>query len=441
VTVGVRARGFALPSRGQFVAFVSLSAATQGEAVLSFLGTVALVRLAGAHGAGQVFLAQSFAAVWFLVWDPRLDDAAQRYVPIVQRDRAGWGTALFLRLLYFDGGLGVVTGLAGAGLAVLAGACGWVGHGQVVLTVLAMAGGGLAAASGTAGAGFALAGRLRRLGAFRRVLAGTAAASTVAATVLCGPVGYLAAAAAGQLLASVVLSVAARRAMAGSLGAPVPGVRWPPGILRFAVCSSLATSVSVGGEAGVLSLAGILGGPTLVTYLKVAAAPGRLFASVVGPLAAQLYPRLTVASAAGDLGVVRRDVFRATAALAVLGATGLAAAVPLAGPALSLVYGHPYAVLATVTAVLFAAACLRGAVVWAKVLPLALGRPGLRLGFVAAEAALLSGALVVAARVASGPHAVALGYAFGNAAVAAAGLAAWLALARSLRSDKLSISV
>ncbi len=84
---GAGAGGSAL--RRQLRTFGSLTAAGQVESVLSFATTATLVRLSGTAETGKVLLAQSMASVWFLVWDPRFEDAQQRFVPLEQHRGSG----------------------------------------------------------------------------------------------------------------------------------------------------------------------------------------------------------------------------------------------------------------------------------------------------------------------------------------------------------------
>ncbi|MEO3812788.1 hypothetical protein ABGB17_27620 [Sphaerisporangium sp. B11E5] len=420
-------------ARRQMRDFAVLGAAGQVEAVLSLAATAVLVRLTGAAGAGEVLLAQSMAAVWALLCDPRLGDAAQRFVPVQEAGDAGGGTWLFRRLLRLDALIGLAGAALGVTLVTVAGQAGAAPPGPASLLVLALLYQGGTASRGTSAAGFAIAGKLELLGRLRLGFAVLSCAATVTALVLGGPVAYLAAMASAAAVTTAVLAVLARRAVGAKLGpAPRGPRRAPAGLARFAVTTSAATCVSLASDNGILTLAGLLGGPSLVTFLKIAAAPGRLFLATVSTVTAQLYPRLASAAVRGDAGAIRRDVLRATVPLTVLGVAAAGLALPLARPALALVYGPAYVTLATATLVLLAAGCVRGAVVWAKVLPLAVGRPAVRLVAVATEGVLLTGALLLALHLTAGPEAAARAYALGALAVAVLFAAGWLALLRPL---------
>jgi O-antigen/teichoic acid export membrane protein len=361
------------------------------------------------------------------VWDPRVDDVALRFVPAYQQTAAGRGTWLYDRLLAVDVLFGAVAAAAGGALALLAGDLGWLGADQARLLLLAMLACGVTASAGLAGSGFVITERLRRLAALR--LAGTLAGAlgSVGGLLVAGPVGYLTAAVAVGVVTSAALGVAARRAVARRFGPPARGTGPAPGgLVRFGLKSSAATSVAVASDSGILTLAGVLGGPALVTILKIAAAPGRFYLSSLSPVGPQLYPRMGAAVLAHDFRALRRSVLRASALLAAAGAIVVAVAAPLADRVLAVVYGAPYAHLGPVAVVLLAAACVRGTVVWSKTLPTALGWPGARLAYVAGDGALLVGALALAHAATATPSATAQAYAWGSLLVAAAGAGAWL---------------
>jgi O-antigen/teichoic acid export membrane protein len=405
--------------RRELGVFASMAFTTQAEAVLSVVGAVLLVRLAGAEEAGRVFFAQAVAGVWALVCDPRTDDVALRYVPVYQAERRGYGAWLLDRLLRIDLAV-TAAGIAGGGaLAVLARGAGWTDPHQAALIVAAIVAGGVRSPAGLAGVGLSLTGDLHRLARLRLAAAGFGAVVSVAALLLAGPLAYLAAGAAAAALSGTVLLAATRRRLAAAFGPPVPRPGpAPKGMLRFAVHSSTASTVVAASDQGVLALAGVIGGPLLVTTLKVAAAPGRLLLNMAGPIGPQLYPRMAAAVIARDLREVRRDLLRASALLAAGAGVVLAAAAPVAGRLLGLIYGPGFAGLAPVALVLLAAAGVRACVVWSKTLALVLGRPGLRLASVTLDGLLLLGALAL--------FADAAGYAWGALGVALLAAALWL---------------
>jgi O-antigen/teichoic acid export membrane protein len=422
-----------IPGRRHLLAFVSLTGASQGQAVLSFLSVAVLVRLTDAKMAGQIFFAQALASLWFMVMDPRLDDAAQRFVPAQQLGGAGRGSALFLRLLRLDVLIGVAGAALGVALAAVAWRLGWLPADQAPLVLIALLSSGAAAANGTASVAYAIAGRLGQLGVIRLAAAAAATTAALVGLVAGGPVAYLVVAGLAGAATTGAMAVLATRTVREVLGPPARGpVPLPAGFLPFTAKSSVATSLAFGADAGVLTLAGFLGGPAVVTMIKLAGSPGRLFVSAMSPVASQLYPRIAAAAVTGDGVAIRRDVLRATWPLAALGAVAIAVAVPVAGPVLALVYGPEFTALAAVAVIMLGASCLRATVVWSKVLPLAVGRPGLRLAFVAGEGVLTLGALALATQVAGQAEDAALVFAVGTALVAAAVGAAWLALLRPL---------
>ncbi|MFI5914799.1 hypothetical protein [Dactylosporangium sp. NPDC051541] len=405
--------------RRELGVFASMAFTTQAEAVLSVAGAVVLVRCAGAEEAGRVFFAQAVAGVWALLCDPRTDDIALRYVPVYQSEGRGYGTALLDRLLRLDLAVTAAGLLTGAVLALLARAAGWTDPHQAVLILLAILAAVVRSPAGLAGVGLSLLGELPRLARLRLAAAGGTALVSVAALLLAGPAAYLVATAAAAALSGCVLLFVTRRRLAAAFGPPVPRPGpAPTGMVRFAVQSSAAATAATGADQGVLALAGVLGGPVLVTTLKIGLAPGRLLLNVAGPIGPQLYSRMAAAVMAREFGELRRDLWRASAFLAAGGAVVVAVAVPCTGTVLGWVYGSSFANLAPLVLVLLAAAAVRAVVVWSKALPLVLGRPALRLAAVTADGVLLLGALYATG--------TAAGFAWAALAVAALGTTLWL---------------
>ena len=85
----------------------------------------------------------------------------------------------------------------------------------------------------------------------------------------------------------------------------------------------------------------------------------------------------------------------------------------LTGLLLGLVYGAEYMLLSTAAVVLLAGAALRGTVIWGKVLPTALGFPGVRLAFVAAEGVCQVGMIVTVTQLWAGPARMTFGLCVG----------------------------
>ncbi|WP_169945925.1 hypothetical protein [Microbispora sp. H11081] len=425
-SLGRMARRARVPGRRHLLTFTSLSAAGLGEAVLPTLSLVALVRMTGAEASGRVIFAQSLATLWFLLCDPCLERAAQRFVPIEQR-RTGHGTALFLRLLRLDAAVGVAATAVALAAVLGAWALGLVPADLALMLALSAAGRGATAPYGTAYAGFALADELRASGNLRVLGAFVSFALSLAGLLAGGPLLYLAGQGVGALLAAAVFCLLASRSVARALGPPEGSPRLPEGLVPFTLQTSIGTVVAGISDSGVLALAGFAGGPHLVTILKIAMAPGRFYANLVVPVAAMLYPRLAEAVARGEgAAAIRRDVLRATALLAVGGAATAAVALPLVGPVVTAAYGLEHAGAGAVAAPLLAAACVKGLVCWSNVLPLATGRPGLRLAYLSAEAVLLVATLLTAAWTTTGALAAGLFFAWGTLVLAVLGSGFWL---------------
>jgi O-antigen/teichoic acid export membrane protein len=372
-----------------------------------------------------VFFAQALTAVWFLLCDPRLEDAAQRYVPIEAR-RHGCASALFGRLLYWD----VAIGVAASGVALLGTLMAWLlgaaSDDLALMLTLAIVSNGAASSTGSAGAAFALTDRLQALGPIRLKCAVLLSAFSLGGLLAGGPEGYLGGQALGAVVTSIVLARVSLRVVRAEFGPPVSRVPLPAGLLRFSLKASAGTSVAAATDSGVLALAGLLGDPALVTVLKIASAPSRLYTSVVSPVASMLYPRLAEAAAAGERARIVRDAARSSLLLSALGAAALLIAAPLAGHVLGLAYGASYAQAGPAAVLLLGVACVKGSVSWSKVLPLAVGKPEWRLTFLATEGLLLLGLLLVAAWAAPGAMPTAIAFACGSLALAVLGSAFWI---------------
>ncbi|WP_433361665.1 hypothetical protein [Streptosporangium sp. CA-115845] len=426
------------PGGRQLRTFASLTAAGLGEAVLPTLSLIALVRLTGSETSGQVIFAQSVATVWFLLCDPCLENAAQRFVPIEQQ-RSGRGSALFMRLIHLDVAIGVAaTGLSLTAL-LTARLLEHVSDEFALMLALAIVARGAMASYGTAGAAFALTDRLRALGSLRTRCALLSFGLSLGGLLLGGPLLYLAGQAAGALVMAVVFYLLATRGLVAELGPAVARVRLPSDMVAFTVKTSLGTSVAGISDSGILTLAGLLGGPNLVTILKIASAPGRFYANLAVPVAAMLYPRIVRAVTAGaGTAPIRRDIARTALLFTVAGAATLAVALPTTDAVIGMAYGAQYAHIGVVAVVLLGAACVKGAVCWSNVLPLALGRPGWRLAYLSAEGVMLLGVLLAAAWTASGPFQASRCFAWGALAVAVLGTGFWIASLRHITDLKCS---
>ena len=167
--------------------------------------------------------------------------------------------------------------------------------------------------------------------------------------------------------------------------------------------SSLATSLAAGGDNAVTTVAGLAGGPDLVVLLKVAMAPGRFLLSLLSPLATQLFPRLSEQAAIPSWANVRVLCQRATRwALPSVSAAVICGWLFLPF-ALATVYGEQYRDAYLAAALFLTAMGLRALVVWSKVLPLAVGRPGLRLALLGVDAVVMIGASATVPRLAADP--------------------------------------
>ncbi|MEV0968119.1 lipopolysaccharide biosynthesis protein [Microtetraspora glauca] len=416
------------PGGRQLLTFTSLSSAGLGEAVLPTLSLIALVRMTGTQISGQVIFAQSVAGLWFLVSNPGLEDATQRFVPLEQR-RSGRGTALFLLLLRWSTGIGLAA-TALALVAVLAARLlGLVPDGLALMLALAIVGRGAIVPYATAGAGLALASRLRTFGMLRVLAALLSFALSLVGLWAGGPLLYLAGQAAGALAMAAVICLTATRTAVSALGPVTEHARLPAGLIPFTFQTSVGTTVAGISDTGILTIAGLLGGPSLVTVLKIAMAPGRFYANLTIPVTTMLFPRITQAVATGTgSAFIKRIVRRTSVLLSVSGVVTAVVAFPLIGTVIAMAYGTEYADAGAVAMLLLCTACVKGIACWSNTLALGVGKPGWRLSYLTAEAALLVAALLVAHWSASGTVATALHFASGTLALAALGSGFWLAI-------------
>lgn len=412
--------------------FTSLTTASVSEAILPSLTLIALVRSAGAERSGQVIFAQSLASIWFLLCDPRPEDAAQRFVPIEQR-RSGQGSALFVRLLRWDVAIGVAATCVGLLATAAVHLSGLMAGEFALMLALAIVTRGAMASHGASGAGFALADRLRDLGLLRVSCAALSAGLAMGGLFAGGPLVYLAGQAAGALVMAALLYSRAIRMVLTEFGPAVAPVRFPPGLVGFSVKASVGTFVAGISDSGILAVAALIGGPGLVTILKIATAPGRMYANLAIPVAAMLYPRLAQAAVTeGGMALIRRDLTRASLLLTAVGGACLTVALPVTDDLLGLMYGEQYAEVGTVAVLILAAECVRGLVCWSNVLPLAVGRPSWRLAYLSAEGILLLGSLLAADRIASDALEASFSYACGALVIAVTGAAVWITLLRRI---------
>ncbi|MGW5264150.1 lipopolysaccharide biosynthesis protein [Microbispora sp. NPDC004025] len=404
--------------------------------MLPTLSLIALVRVTGAETSGHVIFAQSLANFWFLVFDPCLERATQRFVPIEQ-ERTGHGCALFLRLLRLDVGIALAATVVALAAVLGAWISGILSADLALMLVLSVAGRGVMAPYGMAFTGFAIADRLRVSGLLRVQGALVSFGLSLAGLFTGGPVLYLAGQAVGALLVAAVLCLLASRAVARSLGPAVGSPRLPAGMVRFTLPTSIGTIVAGISDTGILTIAGFVGGPPLVAILKITMAPGRFYATLATPVAAMLYPRLAQAIARGaGAAVIRRDIVRTTLLMTGGGALTAAIGLPLIGPVIAMAYGAEFADTGVVAVLLLGAACVKGLVCWCNVLPLATGKPGWRLAYLCAEAALLVAALLIAAWTSTAALTTALLFAWGRLLIAILGTGFWItSLRRVITSD------
>jgi O-antigen/teichoic acid export membrane protein len=371
----------------------SLAVSTIVGAAASFTGVVFLARLLDLREFGQIVFAQASSGIIFSVLDPRVEDGVIKFVPMIEA-RAGGGasTCLFRRALFVDEALG-----GSFALVIVAGLLSPVFHVPSATTMpflaIAIIQGGVQSAIGTASAGFAVTDGLALLGWTRVVASVVTTAASIVGLLIGGGVAYMVVQAVSAGVLTLVLSVLALRRVARLYGRAAELPRGAAkGFVRFTIKSSLAATVSIGTDKLPLAIVGNRGSVSLLAEYRVALAPSRLVAAAFSPVAAVMFPMLSRDAAASELSRIRSRILSWTALLSLLALIGGVVAWFLIPVVLPLLFGKPYGAAAKAAWILTCAALLRGSVVWAKVLPLALGRSGLKLIVTIVDAALVTSA-------------------------------------------------
>jgi O-antigen/teichoic acid export membrane protein len=283
-------------------------------------------------------------------------------------------------------------GLAFAGVAAAVlgtGAISPGGPADATLLSLAILQAGVRAPQGTVGAAYSVTSGLTRLGAVQVTATMAVTAAGLVGLAASGATGYLAGSGAASALASLAMCWNAYRRMRRRYGPPTRRSPAPVGMVRFTWRSSLASSLATGTEQLPLTVLGAVAGADVLGLFRVALSPARLVATLFSPVAAILFPTLSTAAAEGahrEVSILARTWTRRLTPVALVAAAGMAAALPLLVP---LMFGDAYEDAVPAAVLLAFAALLRGAVVWSKVMPLAIGRPEVRIVVLTAEGALL----------------------------------------------------
>lgn len=381
----VASRGLRLSSVREFS---WLSGANQLTGFLSILALLVLTRLEPVGVVGQVVFAQAAAGIVMLFLDVRFEDAIQRFFPLVLRESSSpkSARAFFWRAVRWD----VRFGLTVAAVTTIAWLIELIPETPTVVPhyiAIAMIASGLGTSVGSLNAGFAVTQSLTRLAKITAATSATTSVFAILGTLLLGGTGFLVGALLGTLVHVAVLF--------GGLRDRLPPCRatdqeWPRGMGRFLAMSSAASSAGVGTEGGVLTVVGLTGGgPTMVAFLKVAQAPMRLVMAVFSPIAVQAFPRLAALAAHQSRDSIVRLTRQATIVVLAIGGIVCLVAMPSMAFVIGLTFGANYVPAALAANLMLAAGVLRSSTTWAKVLPLAVGRPGLRLAIVLMQSILI----------------------------------------------------
>jgi O-antigen/teichoic acid export membrane protein len=349
------------------------------EALASFIVVVILARSLSIDTFGQVVFAQALAGLYFVVVDPRLEDALMRYVPIVARNSGGPGaSALFRHCIVADQALGLAMTAVALGVVFVM-PDHWMSAVSRPYLALALAANATAVVVGTASTAFGLTNGLATLGRLRIALAFMTVVIAMTGTVAAGAVGYLVATVVAGAVQVVVISVLGWRRMKSAFGAPQPYQRDDVrGIMRFTLKASLASTAALGSNLLPLTIVGGVAGPAPLALFRVAVAPGRLVVTGISSAASVMFPRLSQAAAELDLNRVRRVLTQWDRVAVPAAAAGAVIAWLTLPFAVRLVYGPGFAAAGEAARWMTVAALIRAAIPWTKVLLLAAGRPGLR---------------------------------------------------------------
>jgi O-antigen/teichoic acid export membrane protein len=367
-------------------------------AVMSFVAVVVLARVLEAGEFGRLVFAQATMSLVFTILDPRFDEAIVRYVPVIQQrsgERAGsW---LYERALALDVVSGYAFTLVGVALLAL-GAVPLGGTANSTFFLLATIQFGSMTALGSAAAGYQVTGGLARYGVIQSAIALATTCLGLIGLAVAGANGFMAATAAAAGVTTLAACWLATRRVRATFGPPAASTfKDLPGITGFAVKSSLSSSALFGTDRLPLTIIGILGQPDTLASLRVAQSPARLTAMAFSPLPSVLYPVLTRDSVQGREAEIRRRIVRWTISVVPVVAAALVVgwfAVPVL---VELLFGSKFEDAGTAAFLLTAAALLRGLVAWSKVLPLAVGRAGIRLIVASLDAVMIGVATWLAA--------------------------------------------
>jgi O-antigen/teichoic acid export membrane protein len=367
---------------------------------LAFVTTVLIARSLGPERYGAVALAMAVVAIVTALLDVPLDDALVHYGYRASATGADRSVRRIVRRgIVTDVGVGalvaiVLIALAGPAAEISSG--GWLNASLIRLAAVeALA----RTMDGSTGAILMIAGRpdlrawvMAVASALRLILVGSAAAMTGNAEVVLA-IWILATA-----LSSLVLGVVAWRVGWRQWTAQRVAEQTEPSIsmlLRFAAQSALSTTVSGTRNGLVPVLLARLSGPSAVAFFEVATFPLQAADTVSAPVRLALLPeqaRLAAERRTADL----RDTVRAYIRVAVLiGVPGAIAGWLVLPWLLPTLYTVTYSPAVWPARILTTAALLSLVLGWAKTLPAAIGKPGVRTAVLTADAVLVLGALAL----------------------------------------------
>jgi O-antigen/teichoic acid export membrane protein len=397
---------------------------------LSILGTIVAARALGPEEYGSVVLALAVVTSVATFLDITFDEATVFYGnrALASGDFAGL-RALLRISLKVDIAIGIV--VTAAILAASAPLADFASAGRIdpilvqlsALTVL------VTTADGTAHAVLGLA---RRTDLRARGMAAQAAFRLIAifiAVQLGGAEAFVAAYAAGSAAGSAVLGLMAWR---------VGWSRWDPGtrsgappasasqLVRFAIHSSLTTSVQTVSGTIVPVILGRAVGPAAVGIFRVARLPMVVVRTVGGPMQVAMFPEQAKFFADGRVDEIRRSTRAYTLIAFGLGSVGGGIAYVLMPWLIPLLYSSSFNSAVTPARILLIGALFNFALSWRKSLLAAIGRPEIRTRLAIVQLTVTLTVLLVLADMGADGAAIAV-----SAGCVSAGVA-WLIIARGL---------
>jgi O-antigen/teichoic acid export membrane protein len=349
---------------------------------MAFAASVIAARALGPTAYGAVVLVVGVASLIAAFLDLTLEEGVVYHgSQALERGRVGVLRGLLRSALTVDALIGVAVS---GGIVLAAGPiASLVGGGELdpALVRLAALMTLASTVNGTTGAVLLLAGRPD----LRAVAVASASAARVVLVLVAVWMGG-ARAILGAFVASAVLGAALQALLAWRNGwrgwtVEPPAITLGPSVrmlARYAIHSSLATSINAMQEALLPIVLGGLTGPRTVGIFAVALLPLRAAGLLIEPFRQAVYPEQAKLAAHGDKASLRRSIRVHVGASLLVGVAGAVAGWFLLPGVISLLYSSVFAPAVDPARILLIAAASVLAYAWFKTLAIAAGRPEVR---------------------------------------------------------------